>query len=352
MKTESKESSQANRRRFLGAGLIAVSAAVLPWNKSVMAEEKQKLQTRIKFSAFADIHHYPGTFYSQTPEHLVQIQERAVKEQCDLIIHAGDFTHNPPKFMDFVNMYNDFKIPSYHCLGNHDQDGCAYEKSLECYRMPKGHYTFDKNGFRFIIFDPNYFCIDGVYTHYTHGNYFKAKTDMITVVPPEQVEWMKAVMSESPFPCILVSHQSIEREVGSVANWQELRKIINEVNKKHPGRIRLCINGHYHRNFLRILDNVVYFDLNSASYDWIEKTHNLYPEELCKKYSLLNHTVAYNDPVHAVITMDYDGLIKIEGMESSMLLGIDRKKAGVALTDSSGRPTEPTVLSAEMIMKY
>ena len=347
-----KKTIKTNRRQFLGTGLVAVSAAALLRSESVMAEEKAQESTQIKFSAFADIHHYPGVFYSQTPEHLIKIQERAVKEKCDLIIHAGDFTHEPPKFMDFVNMYNDFKIPSYHCLGNHDQDGCAFEKSLECYHMPKGHYSFDKKGFRFIIFDPNYFCIDGVYTHYTKGNYFKAKTGMITAVPPEQIEWMKATMAESPYPCILVSHQSIERETGGVANWMDVRNAINEVNKKNPGRVRLCINGHHHRNFLRILDNVVYFDLNSASYDWIEKRHNLYPGELCKQYSLIDHTVVYNDPVHAVITMDHNGLIKIDGMESSMFMGIDRAKAKVSLYDTAGRPVVPKVSSANLRMIY
>lgn len=305
---------------------------------------------QVKFSAFADIHHYPGNFYSQTPKHLEMIQERAVRENVDFMIHAGDFTHNPPAVKDFIKIYNDFKIPSYHVLGNHDQDGCSFEKTLECYQMSAGHYYYEEKGFRFIVFDPNYIRDDNKYYHYTNGNYYKCKD--ICHVPPEQLEWLKATINESSCPCVLISHQSVEREACSVQNWYDVRKIINDANKKKPGRVRLVINGHHHCDFIRILDKVVYLDLNSASYDWIEKQHEFFPKDLCEKYKLMNRTIVYNDPVHAVITLDYNGLIKIDGMESSLFQGIDRKKAGVPETDSSGRPTFPRVQSMEITMNW
>ncbi len=348
--------NKVKRRLFLKLTALGSLGSALPnvlqaesnpiGSTKTPASENQSL----KFTAFADIHHNPGVFYSQTPEHLEMIQDRAVREKVDLIIHAGDFTHNPPKVMDFVDRYNNFKIPGYHVLGNHDQDGCRFEETLDCYHMTAGHYCFDKKGFRFIIFDPNYVKIDGKYFHYTKSNYYKCAD--ICYVPPEQLEWLAAAIDEAPGPCVMISHQSVEREVGGVKNWFDVRNIINRANEKNPGRVRLVINGHYHRDFIRLLDNVVYFDLNSASYDWIEKTHNLYPKDLCQKYKLINHTVVYNDPIHAVITMDRNGLLKIDGMESEMFLGVDRKKAGVSFADSSGRPVFPRVQSAKMVLAY
>lgn len=348
-----------DRRDFFRTGMgMTLAGSVAGMSTDVFADSDKKMsavsgQESFKFSVFADIHHNPGVFYTRTPEHLVQIQERALKERCDLIIHAGDFCHDPTKIMDFVELYNNFSIPSYHCLGNHDQDGCAWEQTLECYKMPNGHYFFDKKGFRFIVFDPNYLFLDGKYVHYTKGNYYK-HPKALNNVPPEQVEWMKQTMTHSPFPCILISHQSLERESGGVKNRHEIRKIINDINKRFPGRVRLCINGHYHRDFISIQDNVIYFDLNSASYDWVgnRACKGLFPEELCKQYRAIDHTVVYNDPVHAVITMKQDGYIKIDGMESSMFMGIDRAKAKASLYDSAGRPVFPRVSSAEMKMFY
>jgi len=333
--------TKINRRHFLATVPVTGLAAV-----NLNAAENGT-PNRVKFSVFADIHHYPGVFMSQTPEHLTQIQDRAVREQCDFIIHVGDFTHNPTAEPEFIRQYNEFSIPGYHTLGNHDQDGCAWEESVKAYGMPGGYYSFDKNGFRFIILDPNYIFYDNVYTHYTKSNYYKAPGQQ-PIIPPDQLEWLKEQLETAPGPCVLFSHQSCEREVGGVVNWREVREIINAANRKHPGRVWMYINGHYHRDFIRILDNVVYFDLNSASYDWVEKTHDCYPKELCDQYKLVNHTVVYNDPVHAVITMDSDGLIKIDGMESSMLYDVTREKAGQPFADSSGRPVYPRVQSANL----
>ncbi len=345
-----------DRRNFFRTGMAAAlagSVAGVSHHALAASTQTPAANETLKFSVFADIHHNPASFYTRTPEHLVQIQERALKEKSDLIIHAGDFCHTPTEVKDFIDLYNNFSIPSYHCLGNHDQDGCPWEQTLELYKMSNGHYFFDKKGFRFIVFDPCYLYLDGKYVHYTKGNYYK-HPKVLNNVPPEEVEWMKETMTNSPCPCILISHQSLERESSGIKNRAEIRKIINDVNKRFPGRVRLCINGHYHRDFIRVLDNVIYFDLNSASFDWLgnHACKGLFPEELCKKHRSLDSTMVYNDPIHAVITMKQDGYIKIDGMESSMFMGVERSKLKINLYDGSGRPTTAKVSSAEMKMIY
>ena len=341
-----------SRRVFLASTVMAAGGpmAVADTQNTPPEHANAPETNRVKFSVFADIHHYPGVFMSQTPEHLTAIQDRAVRSKCDFIIHVGDFTHNPPDCRDFIEQYNHFAIPSYHTLGNHDQDGCAWEETLAAYKMEDGHYFFDKNGFRFIVLDPNYILLDDQYIHYTKSNYYKSPGRQ-PVLPPEQLRWLAETLDSAPGSCVLFSHQSFEREVNGIVNWREIRNVIDEANRKNRGRVRLCINGHHHRDFLRILDNVVYFDLNSASYDWVERTHDLYPPELCEQYKLVNHTVVFNDPIHAVVTLDTEGLVKIEGMESSMLLGVTREKAGLSFADASGRPVFPRVQSAILNIK-
>lgn len=359
------ERSISTRRQFLTAGAAAAAVAVNTGCERIYAQQNEaqkessndapnsEAKTSVKFSVFADIHHLPAQFFSRAPERLAQIQERAKNENCDFIIHCGDFCHRPNIEPEFVAQYNDFQIPSYHVLGNHDNDGCAWEDTLKAYRLESGYYFFDRNGFRFVVLDANYFRNDdGSFTHYTKGNYFKYTGRAISNIPPEQVQWLAETLESSPYPCVLFSHQSVEREVAGVANWEEVRNLIDAVNVRHPGRVRMYINGHHHRDFLRILNNVIYFDLNSASFDWVEGTHDLYPKEICEKHSLANHTVIYNDPVHAVITMNSDGLIKIEGMESSMFMDVTRTKAGQPFADTSGRPVFPKVQSAEFCFKY
>ena len=300
----------------------------------------------IKFSLFSDLHHYPGVFRSQTPEHLWQIQRRAEEEKVDFIIHCGDLTHAPHECQDFVGMYNDFHIPSYHCLGNHDTDGTPLEQTLRLYHMPDGHYYFDQNGFRMIVADPNYYFHGGEYIHYDMGNYYPYGPYR-DFMPPDQIDWLKGAIEGAPGPCLIFSHESFEREGNGVQNRALVRQVIHEANQKRPGSVLLCANGHYHRNALTILDNVAYFDVNSASYDWLDNAHDLYPEEETRAIRLLNHTVCYNDPIHAVVTVSEDGGIEIKGMESSMLYGVRREDTPNPRCDADGRPVEPRVLSAK-----
>lgn len=307
----------------------------------------------MKFSVFADLHYYPGVFLKGTLDDLAFIQKRAEEENVDFIIHVGDLTHGPSIVPEIVKQYNDFHIPSYHCLGNHDMENTSYEETLQMYNMPNGHYFFDNGGYRFIICDPNYLLVNGEYIHYSSGNYIqypKVKDHM----PPEQLKWLEETIADSQYPCVLLSHQSFERDVlnpscGTAREVHEVRRIINEANRRKKHSVIMCINGHLHRDFIRILDNVLYLDLNSTSYDYLANEHHLYPEELLNKYRLLHKTVVYNDPIHAIVTLE-GTTITINGMESSMYMGINREQTGSQLWDSAGRPVVPKVQSAKITL--
>ncbi len=302
----------------------------------------------MKFSLFSDLHHAPGVFVGGTVEDLELIRDRAVKEDCSFVIHAGDFSHGPSHVADYVKLYEDFPIPTYHCLGNHDSDHTAYAETLKMYRMPDGHYFFDEGGYRFIVCDPNYYRLNGEDIHYDLGNYY-AHGALRDWMPPDQLAWLKETIETAPGPCVLISHESFERPDG-VQNREEVLTIINEANKKKPHSVIMCINGHHHRDHLRILDGVLFFEINSASYDWVPEAHDCYPAELCAEYRLANHTVIYNDPVHAIITLE-GTTITIDGMESSMFMGINRKETGVnPIYDNAGRPVVPMVQSAKITL--
>lgn len=301
----------------------------------------------MKFSIFADLHHCPKVFMGGTLDDLAFIRERALRENCSFVIHAGDFCHGPSKVREYLDVYNNFGIPTYHCLGNHDTDGTAYKETLELYHMPDGHYFFDCDGYRFIVCDPNYYLLDGEYIHYDLGNYYKYG-EYRDYMPPAQLEWLRRAIDEAPHPCVLISHESFERPDG-VRNRAEVQKIINAANAKKPHSVILCINGHHHRDFIRILDGVCYFELNSASYDWVPIKHDRYPAELCKEYSLLSNTVVYNDPIHAVITLE-GSEITIAGTESSMFMGINREHTANPIYDAAGRAVVPRVSDAKITL--
>jgi len=303
----------------------------------------------MKFSIFADFHYRPGVFYKGTREDMDFILHRAETENVDFIIHAGDLCHGPSTVSDFVKYYNDFKIPTYHCLGNHDTDETSYEETLKFYNMVDGHYYFDNNGYRFIICDTNYLFIDGEYIHFDLSNYFK-HGGARDYMPPEQLEWLEQTISDSEYPCILINHSSFERTSGGTKNQDEIQKIIRNANKRKAHSVLMCINGHHHRDNIRILDNVCYFDLNSTSLDWLNQNpHDFFPEEVTKVSSKANRTVMFQDPIHAVITLE-GTTITIDGMESEMFMSVRREDTDNYICDKDGRPVVPRVQSAKITL--
>ncbi|MBE6688679.1 MAG: hypothetical protein E7588_05310 [Ruminococcaceae bacterium] len=302
----------------------------------------------MKFLLFSDFHYVPGTFLKGDIEGMKEILDAAEREKVDFIIHAGDLCHGPSHVADFVSNINDFHIPVYHCLGNHDADRTPYEDVLKYYNMPDGYYYFDDYGCRMIVCDPNYYLLDGEYVKYSMGNYY-AHPDERDWMPPEQLAWLEKTIDESPLPCILISHESFERCDG-VKNRYDVQKIINEANKKNKNRVLMCINGHHHRDFIRVLDNVIYFDMNSSSYDWVGKPHNAFPEELCKKHCALNKTVVFNSPLYAIVTVE-GSRVKIKGMETTMFMGINRREIGYPVYDDAGREVTPAVQNADITLR-
>lgn len=348
-----------SRKEFLGSvlGAAAVAPIASAAANAVPAGE-------LKFCAFADIHYFPGTFPHDNLEWLQRILTRAEQNNCSMIIHMGDFCHAPAAAhcKKYVDYYNNFHIPCYHTIGNHDDDGNTHDQTLAAYKLKCGYYYFDHGGFRFVVTDTNYFERDGEFIHYSKCNYYvswqKDKQHLVkqhkmsfSRVPPAELAWLKETIENSPLPCIVTSHASFERANAS-PDGPAVRKIFDDANARNPGRVRLVINGHHHHDHVRILENIVYLDLNSASYDWQNTPHTKYPADFNAKWKLSKNTIMWDDPISAIITIAPNGFLKVEGQKSKFTLGITPQVAGYKLCDTDGRPTTPNIQSFELTMKY
>ncbi len=310
---------------------------------------------QVKFSVFADLH-YHQPFPTFAAERLEKIRKRAVENKVDFVIHCGDMCHGPVSRDNpqIVKQYAEFPMPTYHCMGNHEYQLDSHEDALAGYGLEKGYYFFDCKGFRFIVLDLNNMLVDGKVVPYSSANYFKTpEKQALVTMGEEQFAWLEQTVMDSPYPCVLFSHQSLER-LNSEMCLEEQRKIqamFRRVNADKQ-RILLAVNGHHHRDHLRILDGIAYFDLNSASSDWIgDPGHQgVLPAEIYEQYPQAHRNIYYVDPVHAVITLRDDGYINIEGMQSEFWCGVDRESLGLPVADRDSRICTPNVLSAEFTL--
>lgn len=298
---------------------------------------------QIKFSVFADLHYREGN-WNRAAERLEEILARAEQEKVDFIMHCGDFCHNVIAARPVIDRYNRFPIPTWHTMGNHDFEATdTVEAVTGAYRMEgKSYYFFDRNGFRLISIDTNFHhAPDGSIIHYASSDAWTKCHQKELLIPDEELQFLRSAIRTAPGPCIVFSHGSVVRP-DSVTNREEALDLL----RQEPGKVLLWINGHHHRNNLRIVENIAFFELNSTTSEWINVPHQAYPAELMAKFALSNHELLFEKPVHAVMTVKEDGEIQIDGMRGGMYLGVTRPMTGNPEFDSVGLPCDASVLSA------
>lgn len=191
---------------------------------------------------------------------------------------------------------------------------------LELYRIERSYYHFDREGYRFMVLDPNYSIVDGEVIHYAPG-----VPQGRGYIPQEQMAWLEETIAHSPYPCILCSHQSLERSDG-ITNRDEVWQIICAANRRRNHSVILCINGHYHNDACTMVNGVCCLDLNSSSYYWCDVTNTLYPQEIYEKYALSAHCLYYAKPLSAMITLEGVDKIRVEGTEGAYITPISREE--------------------------
>ena len=118
----------------------------------------------VRFLVFADLHYYPGVFYSDALSSLDLFFRRAVDAKADAIIELGDFVHGCRLFPEIIAKAKESPLPFYHVLGNHETDNAYLSEVVADYGMPSNYYYFDLKGFRFIAIDTNYYQHDGCFS--------------------------------------------------------------------------------------------------------------------------------------------------------------------------------------------
>lgn len=272
---------------------------------------------KCRFGLISDIH---KDIMHDADDRLCAFIQKVQAEQVDFIMQLGDFCKPIPENQLFMNIWNQFRGPKYHVVGNHDTDGDglnrpngAYafkpEETVEYWGIQERYYSFDLHGIHFIVLDGNDKAENPApgYRRY---------------IGSDQVKWLKHELNDMEFPVILFIHQSLERP-GGIENQEEIRTLFESVNKE-AGYLKVvaCFSGHHHRDYVRRINGIIYPQINSASYYWMggDYIHVRYSEEIDKKYPYIKYTAPYRDPLYTIVTVDLEvGIMKIEGLESEFV---------------------------------
>jgi len=257
----------------------------------------------IRFGVCADVH---KDVMHDADERLGVFVDRMNQKEADFIVQLGDFCRPYPHNDTFMGIWRSFDGPGYHVLGNHDMDGgFTREQTVAYFKIPAKYYAFTESGFHFIVLDGNDKTTppQSGYAHH---------------IGAEQQKWLRRELDTTEQPTVIFSHQSLE-DKGGVANAEAIRRILEDANKA-AGRTKViaCFSGHHHIDYARRINGIQYIQINSMSYFWVggDYQHIRYSEAIDKEYPWIKYTVPYRDPLFALVTLESDGTILIEGTQS------------------------------------
>ena len=177
-----------SRRKFLG--FTGTFAAGLLFSPDLLAKSGEK--PVVRFGMLSDVHYADREpagerFYSQSLGKVQECIDRMNQEKLDFAIELGDFKDqdsdpNETKTLKYLSdieaVFSQFNGSTYHVLGNHDMDSISKLQFLERVKntgisASKSFYSFNQNGFHFVVLDGN-FTSEG--KEYDHGNLDRKST--------------------------------------------------------------------------------------------------------------------------------------------------------------------------------
>ena len=196
--------------------------------------------------------------------------------KLDFAIELGDFkdlTGGKPETLAHLRAversFTAFRGPCYHVLGNHDFD-CLTEADFfgqvanAGAPMTRGHYSFVRNGVKFVVLDA---CYDSRLRHYSRNNPWDDAN-----VPPEELAWLEGELAAAKGPAVVFCHQRLDPSAEPrhlVRNAAEVRAVIEK-----SGKVKAVFTGHQHLGAFMVLNGVSYYSLIALVCDSGERANS------------------------------------------------------------------------------
>ena len=307
--------NQASRRQFIkNAGTYSIALA-LPWSAP---KNFTTADAPVTFGLVADAHQ---DIMHDATERLEQFVQATIDQSTSFNIQLGDFCEPKAANRDFLKVWNGYKGPKFHVLGNHDMDSSTKEVTMDFWEMPGNYYSFDHGGYHFVVLDANFLNLEGAFVPYSKANFY-INDDHRTWINPVQIEWLKSDLESTDLPTIVFSHQGLAHEAFGVKNRRYVQMVLENANRQAGfQKVIACFNGHNHVDSHRQINDIHYIDINSLSYQWLGEKYQCftrYPETLYRERPVLSKIAPYQDPLYAFITLT-TGSLTITGIQSQYI---------------------------------
>ncbi len=296
----------------------------------------KKTQQTLTFGICADVH---KDIMHDADCRLKAFIDEMNSQKVDFIIHLGDFCFPAAHNRCFLSIWENFDGPRYHVMGNHEAQGHHTRQEVrEFWGIPKSYYSFDMNGYHFVVLDTNDARKDPP----------PSNPDFPSYIGPEQFDWLRNDLLSTDSPSFLFSHQTLE-DYGDVDGRDEVQALLNEINEKAGWqKIKAAFCGDLHVDYHQQINGIHYIIINSMANYWMgdDYKHIRYNDLIDNQHPWIKYTAPYKDPLYATVTLEPDGKMIIKGVESEFV-GPSPQELGFPVETKKGNIV-PVITSREL----
>ena len=256
-----------SRRTFLAQGTLFL-AGTAGFSKHAFSQQHVD-EPILRIALMTDVHYSDrepsgaAWHYRESLEKLGVMATETAKHRIDFAVELGDFitgggsVENAKKDLQTIDVaFAKICKQRHYVLGNHCVNVLTKEEFLAAVGQNKSYYSFDVNGWHFVVLDAC-FRNDGI----PYGRSLKREGGD-TQIPEEEIDWLRADLASAAGPTIVFIHQRLDLEDShsyySVNNADRIRAVL-----EGSGKVRLVLQGHEHSGGYKKIGGIHYCTLTA-----------------------------------------------------------------------------------------
>jgi len=240
------------RRAFLKNGALVLAGLSVPsLARVVVRANEPRPRGAVRVGLVTDLHYADkppagSRHYRETITKLKEVAEHFQSDRPDFVVFHGDLIDSADTLekekkhlQTVVKAISAIPFPKHYVLGNHCVDQLKKVEYLQEVGQKDSYYSFDKNGFHFVVLDS---CFKSDGTPYGRRNFKWTDAN----VPEPELQWLQDDLKQTTHPTIVFAHQPLDlkdTDAHAVKNSSVVRKVLEE-----SGKVAAVFQGHSHRN--------------------------------------------------------------------------------------------------------
>lgn len=196
-------------------------------------------------------------YYRETLDKLREAAAKFAEMKPAFVVELGDLidaaetVETEQRYLATINrQFSAISADRHYVLGNHCVDTLTKEEFLGGVGQEKSYYSFDRDGFHFVVLDA---CFRSDGQPYQRKNFHWTDSN----IPAAEIDWLTADLKATDKPVIVFAHQRLDvSDNHGVKNAPDVRKALEA-----SGHVLAVFQGHSHKNDLKEIGGIHYCTL-------------------------------------------------------------------------------------------